>query len=87
VPPYSPGLTALCDLMNTILDQAMSLAVHARRDLGVGRLDGAKHLVGLLMDPVLEVLHAVGTLLRQVCLVRVGDVIGGRYFLALLHHA
>src|SRR5712692_8552146 len=75
--PCSSSLASLDDLVNAVGDEPMSLPVDAHRCVSSGRLDEAERLVVLLVDPVPDVLDAVGILLGQVRLVGMGDVRSG----------
>jgi hypothetical protein len=66
-PNAGPGeLGPLVDREDAVGDQAVGLAVHARRRLGVGRLDQAEDLARGGVDPVPGVLHVVAVLELQV---------------------
>jgi hypothetical protein len=52
-------------------------AMHAHCGVGVGCLDQAEHLAGLLVDPVLEVVDSVLVLGPDVSGVGLGDILGG----------
>jgi len=54
----------------------MGFAVDLRGRLAVRRVDEAEHLAGLLVDPVVLVIHAVLALDLQVRFVGSGDVSG-----------
>src|SRR4051794_2420976 len=62
--------------MDLVGHQAVRLAVHGIRSLGVGRADEAVDGAGLLIDPVLLVVDAVLALHLQVGLVGLRDVDG-----------
>ena len=56
--------------------ETMGLAVHPRCGLTVGSVDEAEHLAGLLVDPVLPIVDAIGALDPKVGLMGLRDGIG-----------
>src|SRR5262249_9673957 len=70
------GSGALGDRVDLVGDEPVRLAVHRRRGVRVRRVDQAKDLAMLLVDPIPQVVNAVGVLGVQVggvCLRHVVD--------------
>ena len=77
--PRRPGRGQTPSLTSKIWSatRAVGLAVHGVGRLGVGRLDETEDLPLRLVDPVAQVADPVGSLRREVGLVRLGDVVHG----------
>ena len=72
------GLVSFLDLDQFVGEQPVGFAMHRDRRFLVRRFDETEHLARLLVEPVLEILHAVLLLRPQVDLVRSGDRVFGQ---------
>ena len=74
------GLVALLDFHDLVGDQTVRFLVHGRRRLGVSCFDETVDRAVLFVEPVLLVVDALLALRREVCLVGIGDSLGGESF-------
>src|SRR5690242_12613202 len=70
------GSAAFGDRKDRVGDEAVRLAVHGDRGVGVRRLDQAEDPAVLLVNPVLPVVHAVPALRLEVGPMGSGDLLG-----------